>query len=96
MSKSGKIEARLESERNPFKEFVKKMQDFLHISMDCIVRFPILAWMNAAPLALAEDVLLSPINVVGGYSLLQIGIAAGVVGAGIWGLRALYNKAING
>lgn len=52
--------------------------------------------MNAAPLALAEDVLLSPINVIGGYSLLQVGVAAGVIGAGIWGLRALYTKALNG
>ena len=52
--------------------------------------------MNAAPLALAEDIVLSPVNVLGGYSLLQIGVAAGVVGAGIWGLRALYNKALNG
>ena len=50
--------------------------------------------MNAAPLALAEDVLLSPINVLGGYSLLQIGVAAGVVGAGIYGLRVLYQKAL--
>lgn len=50
--------------------------------------------MNGAPLALAEDILLDPINVLGGYSLLQVGVAAGVIGVGILGLRALYQKAL--
>lgn len=70
------------------------MQVFLHISVDSPLRFPILARMNAAPLALAEDVLLSPINVIGGYSLLQVGVAMGIVGVGVLALRTLYEKAL--
>lgn len=75
-----------------------EMQDFLHILdrrfSGLADRLADTARVNAAPLALAEDILLDPINALGGYSLLQIGAAAAVVGAGIWGLRVLYQKAL--
>ncbi len=46
---------------------------------------------TTAPLALTEDILNTHIL---GYSVLQIGVAAGVIGLGIWGIRSAFSKAL--
>ena len=45
------------------------------------------------PLAAAEGVALTPVPILG-YSLLQVGVAVGVVGIAIIALRKLYEKTL--
>lgn len=47
--------------------------------------------LNPSPAAAAEQVLGFEI---GGYSVLQLGIAAATIGVAVWGIRKLYEKAL--